>query len=86
MRSVLIILVTGIALLIPDFTTFLDISGAIGAGVIGFILPPLLYNKQFADTISPRRKYFHWFILVFGVLGSILSIATSIKNIINEKK
>ena len=44
MRSLVICVVTGIALIIPDFTVFLDIAGALGAGVIAFILPPLLYN------------------------------------------
>ena len=47
MRSLVIIFVTGVALIIPDFTTFLDIAGSLGAGVIAFILPPLLYNEQF---------------------------------------
>ena len=45
MRSLVILVVTGVALIIPDFTTFLDISGSLGAGVIAFVLPPLLYNK-----------------------------------------
>lgn len=44
-RSLVIFGVTGIALLIPDFTTFCDIAGALGAGVIAFILPPLMYNE-----------------------------------------
>ena len=52
MRTLVIFAVTGIALIIPNFTVFLDIAGALGAGVIAFILPPLLYNAQFKNTIS----------------------------------
>ena len=83
MRSISIIFITGIALVIPDFTTFLDIAGALGAGVIAFILPPLLYNKQFEDTITPCKKYSNWAICVFGVVGCTLSIVSSIKAIVN---
>ena len=81
--SLVIMIVTGIALIIPDFTTFLDIMGAIAAGTVAFILPPLLYNEQFKDTISPSLKYAHWGLVLFGVIGSILSLATSIAGIIN---
>ena len=45
MRSVVIMLVTCVALIIPDFTTFLDIMGAIAAGAVAFVFPPLLYNE-----------------------------------------
>ena len=69
MRSLVIITITGIALLIPDFTVFLDIAGALGAGVIAFILPPLLYNAEFAETLTPFKKYTNWLICVFGVAG-----------------
>lgn len=78
MRSLVIITITGIALLIPDFTVFLDIAGALGAGVIAFILPPLLYNAEFADTLTPFKKYTNWLICVFGVAGCTLSIVSSI--------
>ena len=83
MRSLVIMMVTGIALIIPDFTTFLDIMGAIAAGTVAFILPPLIYNKQFETSISPSKKYLHWGIVAFGVIGSILSLSTSIAGLVN---
>ena len=83
-RSIVICSVTGIALLIPDFTTFCDIAGALGAAVVAFILPPLMYNHQFAATITPLRKYGHWALVVFGVCGSTISIVNSILTIIKE--
>ena len=82
----MIFLVTGIALIIPDFTTFLDIVGALGAGTLAFILPPLLYNAQFKNTISKARKYSNFAIVLFGVSGITLSVVTSIVNIIKESK
>lgn len=78
MRSCVIVGVTSIALVIPDFTVFLDIAGALGAGVVAFILPPLLYNTEFAETIPNWKKYSNWGICVFGVVGCTLSIVASI--------
>ena len=70
-------------MVIPDFTVFLDIAGALGAGVIAFILPPLLYNEEFKDSISACKKYSNWFICLFGVVGCTLSIVQSIIDIVN---
>ena len=77
-RSIIIVFVTLIASVIPDFTLFLDIAGALGAGVIAFILPPLLYNAEFKETIEPWKKYSNYAIIVFGVVGCTISIVNSI--------
>jgi len=65
-------------MLIPNFTDFLNIAGSLGAALIAFILPPIFYNKQFEDTITPCTKYSNWGIVAFGVIGGALSITTSI--------
>lgn len=83
MRSVVIVCISGIACIIPDFTVFLDIAGSLGAGVIAFILPPLLYNEEFKDTVPSWKKISNWGICVFGVVGCTLSITASIKSIID---
>ena len=86
MRSLIILFVTGLALIIPNFTDFLNIAGSLGAGMVAFILPPWLYNLEFKETVSRWRFWFNWFVVVFGVVGSILSIVASIKSIIDSKK
>ena len=73
-RCLIMICLAGVALCIPNLVVFLDIVGALGAGVIAFILPPLLYNTQFAETISPTLKYSNYLISLFGVVGSVMSI------------
>jgi len=74
----LILLITGLSLLIPSFTDFVNIAGALGGATITCIMPPLLYNIEFKDTISTAHKYFNWAIIVFGVVGAVLSLYTSI--------
>ncbi len=83
MRSAVIIFVTGIALIIPDFTVFLDIAGSLGASVIAFVFPPLLYNIEFKDTITNWTKYTNYAIVLFGIGGGTLSIVNSIIAIAN---
>ena len=63
MRTFVMICITCIALIIPDFTVFLDIAGALGAGVIAFILPPLLFNQlpMVSQPLSPLLRA--WFLL-----------------------
>lgn len=84
-RSLVILLITGIALLIPNFTDFLNIMGSLGAALIAFILPPWLYNIEFAATISKKKKVFNWLVMLIGTVGGALSIYTSIKSLIDAK-
>jgi len=79
-----ILFVTGIAMIIPDFTDLLNIGGSLGAGMIAFVFPPLLYNIQFAETISPFKKWSNLAIVAFGLLGSALSIYASIVHILDN--
>jgi solute carrier family 36 (proton-coupled amino acid transporter) len=44
-RVLVILVVTLVAILIPSFVDFLNISGSIGAASLGFILPPIYYFK-----------------------------------------
>lgn len=78
MRSGVIILITCVALIIPDFTIFLDIAGSLGAGVIAFVLPPLMYNKEFENVIPGWKKWTNYLIVLFGGIGCFLSIYSSI--------
>lgn len=80
-RSIIIIAVTGVALIIPNFTDFLNIVGALGAGLIAFIFPPLMYNLEFGPTMSDKQYYFNWSLIAFGVIGATMSISTSIDSI-----
>ena len=43
-RCLIIVAVAMVALIIPNFTDFLNIVGAIGGSLICLMLPPLLYN------------------------------------------
>ena len=81
-RAIVIWLITGVSLLVPDFTDFLNIAGSIGSAVIAFILPPLLYMVEFKGQLSLPSIIFQWFIIVFGAAGATYSTVYSILKII----
>ncbi len=71
-------LVTGISLLIPNFTDFLNIAGSLGSAMIAFVLPPLLYMAEFRGQLKTYVIAINWFIIAFGVLGALYSVYFSI--------
>ena len=66
-------------MIVPDFTDFLNIAGALGCGLLAFVFPPLMVNTVYKDQISSYKKLSNYFIVVFGIVGSTYSIYTSIK-------
>ena len=69
----------------PNFTDFLNIAGALGSAMIAFILPSLLYMKEFKGSIRMPVIVLNWAIVVIGAGGGTYSIYYSINKLINEK-
>ena len=82
-RSIIVWIITGISLIIPNFTDFLNIAGSIGSAAIAFILPPILYMCEFKGELKLWVVIFNWFIVVFGFAGAIYSTYFSIDQILN---
>jgi len=83
-RILIIVAVTIIAILIPRFVDFLNISGSIGSSVLGFILPPIYYFRCFGlNNLKAVDIGFNIFLIIFGIFGGIYSTYTSIDNLIN---
>ena len=80
-RILTILLVTGAAIIIPKFTDFLNISGAVGAAALGFVLPALYHMKT---ELSPTRwqTAINIFMIAFGIGGGIYSVYYSVKSLI----
>ena len=68
--------------MIPNFTDFLNIAGSIGSAMIAFVLPPLLYLKEFKGELNLRKIILNWAIIIFGAAGAIYSVYFSIYNMI----
>lgn len=69
--------------MIPNFTDFLNIAGSVGSAMIAFVLPPLLYMKEYKNELRTVDVVLNWCIIVFGVVGGLYSVYFSIDQIIN---
>ena len=80
-RCVVIVTVALVAMVIPNFTDFLNITGAVGGCLVAIIMPPLLYNLEFGADMGDKQYYFNWSIIVFGIIGAAMSLTTSFNSI-----
>ena len=75
-RTFIVCLVTGIALLVPNFTDFINIAGSLGSTLIGFVIPPLIYMKEYPD-LNIGHRIFCYFLMVFGICAGGSSVIFS---------
>ena len=84
-RTLIIFILTGFTSIIPDFISFLNIVGAIGTSILGFILPPIYYLNYYGIKKLPLHiVIFNISLIGFGVGGGAYSVYSSIVKIINE--
>lgn len=77
-------IITLISLAVPDFTDLLNIAGSLGAAMIAFILPSVLYLKEFEGELSMPIIVANWAIMIFGGAGGIYSVYYSINKLVTE--
>lgn len=82
-RSLIIWLVTGIAVIIPNFSDFLNIAGALGASMIAFVLPPIMNIVEQKGNMTSLVLTCQWLIVAFGISGALYSIYTSVESMIS---
>jgi amino acid permease len=85
-RIFIILVVTAAAIYIPRFVDFLNIAGSLGAAALGFIFPPLYYISSCGGLkqMRPHLMVFNLFLILFGTVGAIYSLYTSIKSIVER--
>ncbi|TNV79332.1 hypothetical protein FGO68_gene802 [Halteria grandinella] len=81
-RSTVIILTTLVGASVKTFTDFINIAGAIGSVTVAFVLPEVLYLREFGDKISTAKRIGCYFIAIFGVIGSTYSIYFSVRKMV----
>eukprot|EP00347_Sterkiella_histriomuscorum_P016583 403352633 len=77
-RILVIVVVTIVAVIVPRFVDFLNITGALGSSILGFILPPLYYFKCYGlKNLTYVQIGWNLFLIIFGTLGALYSIYQS---------
>jgi len=84
LRGFLVLCTFGISVGIPNFQQITGLTGAFGNNVLGFIMPPLMILKLSKNEIPCHKKFFAYFICLFGVAMFIICTAFFIIDIISS--
>ena len=83
MRMALIVIVSVVALIVPNFAFLTNVVGAVCCSAVAFIIPVLLYNEQFKNTITWSRWVVNCGVILFGTFGGVMSLRNSIYSLEN---
>lgn len=79
----LIVLMTGIlAMSIPKFGMFINLTGAFACTALAFILPTLMYNELYKQEMAINVRRFHYVLITFGTVCGTISFFMSMQEII----
>lgn len=81
-RSFAVILTAVSAMVIPRLGLFLNLVGSFACTALAFILPVVIYDKLHKEEISRRKRWFHRFLIIFGLVAGSLSSAISIYKLV----
>ncbi|XP_059174468.1 uncharacterized protein LOC131954738 [Physella acuta] len=85
LRLIIVLLAAGIAVLTRDFFAyFTAFIGAVGSSVLAYILPCLFHLKLRWHELSLGIKVKDVVIVVFGVLASVVSLYTTISEVVSK--
>ncbi|EGD79331.1 hypothetical protein PTSG_09745 [Salpingoeca rosetta] len=82
LRTIITLIVVGIAIAIPHLGLIISLIGSLGAGLLALILPPLMHLRL-VPNLPTWVKVKNICIMIFGVIGSIAGVFVSIKELIN---
>jgi amino acid permease len=81
-RTCAVTLSAVLAMVIPRLGLFLNLVGSMACTALAFILPVIIYDKLHTEEISRRQKWFHRFLIIFGVVAGGLSSAISVYKLV----
>ncbi|KAJ0232420.1 Amino acid transporter [Hirschfeldia incana] len=83
LRWLLVLVVTLVALLVPNFADFLSLVGSSVCCALGFVLPALFYLMVFKDEIGWKQQIFNSGIVLLGVVLAVSGTWSSLSEIFN---
>ena len=83
-RTLLVLISWGVAIGIPRFELCLAFVGSLAASVLAFVLPPLFHPLLLWKKTSIYRNILHIFILVVGVIATILATGINLYEAIKD--
>lgn len=81
LRWIVVLAVSIVALLVPNFADFMSLVGSCVCGVLGFVLPAMFHLITFKDESKGRGKILDAGIMVFGLALAVAGTWSSIVKI-----
>jgi len=82
-RTILVILISGLAVAIPKLDLFISLVGAFGCSFLGLIFPPLISLAVYWPEVSPVILIKNLIIIAIGLVGFVTGTYASIGAIID---
>lgn len=77
LRTITLIACAIAAMVVPKFGLFINLVGAFACTLLVFVLPVWIYNKAHKGALNTVRRYFHYALVIFGIIvGSIATIVS----------
>ena len=70
------------AMIVPKFGLFINLVGAFACTALAFIMPVWIYNKVHKNELTKGKKYFHYFLVLFGCIAGAIASTVSIYDLI----
>ncbi|PIA46707.1 hypothetical protein AQUCO_01500326v1 [Aquilegia coerulea] len=78
LRWILVLGVSVVALMVPNFADFMSLVGSSVCSVLGFVLPALFHLMAFKDEIERKAKFLDVAIMFFGLVLGVSGTWSSI--------
>ena len=83
LRSITLVLCAIVAMIVPKFGLFINLVGAFACTALAFVMPVYIYNTTFKEEITLRRRYFHYFLVLFGCIAGSIATVVSVYDLID---
>lgn len=82
-RTLLVLILSGLAIAIPHLDLFINLVGAVGCTALAVIIPPTIHLMLFWQDSSRLVVVKNFLIIAFGIIGAVVSTYYSIVAIVN---
>lgn len=82
LRSLTLIFCAAAAMIVPKFGLFINLVGAFACTALAFVMPVYIYNTTYKEEITKQKRYFHYFLVLFGCIAGAIATTVSVYDLI----
>lgn len=76
-RTLMVVFTAFLAMVVPKFGLFINLTGSFVCTALAFVLPVVIYNRLFWSSLTQRRRWGHRLLMAFGVACGGVSFVIS---------